>query len=60
VLDLLATPRAILIFPLTFVLMALTAGFTEEFFFRGVLQTRLARALRSRAAGVVAAAQLFG
>jgi membrane protease YdiL (CAAX protease family) len=29
------------LFPLTIVLMLLTAGFTEEFFFRGFIQTRL-------------------
>lgn len=60
VLELLSSPRALLILPLTFVMMAMTAGFTEEFFFRGVLQTRLTRGLRSRVAGVVAAALLFG
>ena len=36
------------------------AGLVEEYFFRAVLQTRLERALRSPAAGIIVAALLFG
>ncbi|MBS0375756.1 MAG: CPBP family intramembrane metalloprotease [Proteobacteria bacterium] len=38
----------------------LEAGLVEEFFFRAVLQTRLAAALRSPLAGALGAALLFG
>jgi membrane protease YdiL (CAAX protease family) len=48
------------LFPLTFLLMLLMAGVTEEFFFRGVLQTRLARLLRSNFRAVVLTSILFG
>ena len=41
-------------------LLLLTAGFTEEFFFRGVLQTRLARWWRADLWAVLATAALFG
>ena len=47
-------------FPLALVLLMMTAGFTEEFFFRGVLQTRLTTSLKSKVWGVVVAAVLFG
>ena len=46
--------------PLVFLLMLLTAGFTEEFFFRGFLQTRLEQLTRSRAWGLVLASLCFG
>ena len=48
------------LFPLTFLMMLGLAGFTEEFFFRGILQTRLSQSLRSNLWGVVATAVLFG
>jgi membrane protease YdiL (CAAX protease family) len=48
------------LFPLTFLLMFGLAGFTEEFFFRGVLQTRLARWLNSNWWAVLVTALLFG
>jgi membrane protease YdiL (CAAX protease family) len=56
--ELIVTGKALWLFPLTFVLMLLTAGFTEEFFFRGFLQTRVARLTGSRwwAVGIVALA----
>jgi membrane protease YdiL (CAAX protease family) len=46
--------------PLTFALLLLTAAFTEEFFFRGVLQTRLARWSGSHLAAVALTSVLFG
>jgi membrane protease YdiL (CAAX protease family) len=45
--------------PLAFILMAVTAGFTEEFFFRGFLQTRLEALARSRLAGLLLATGCF-
>ena len=46
--------------PLAFGLMLLTAGFTEEFFFRGVLQTSLARAFRRNWPAVIISGIFFG
>ncbi|MHB1390616.1 MAG: CPBP family intramembrane glutamic endopeptidase [Thermoleophilia bacterium] len=46
--------------PLAFIFMLLTAGFTEEYFFRGILQTRIVKALDSRLWGVAVVALLFG
>ena len=40
--------------------MSLEAGLVEEYFFRALLQTRLAAWLRSETAGIVAMALLFG
>jgi membrane protease YdiL (CAAX protease family) len=39
--ELIRTGRAVYLFPLAAVFGLLTAGFTEEFFFRGFLQTRI-------------------
>ncbi len=60
ILGLIRSGRALYLFPLSFLLMLLTAGFTEEFFFRGVLQTRLETLLRSRILAVIAASLAFG
>ncbi len=46
--------------PIVFLLMFLTAGFTEELFFRGFLQPRLERLTGSAAAGLVLASLCFG
>jgi membrane protease YdiL (CAAX protease family) len=46
--------------PLVVVLLFVTAGFTEEFFFRGVLQTRLAAWWGRELWAAIAAAVLFG
>ncbi len=45
--EIVSSGRVLYLFPVAFVLLLVTAGLTEEFFFRGVLQTRLARSLRS-------------
>ena len=58
--DVLLSARALYMLPIAFVFLLLTAAFTEEFFFRGVLQTRLTDWTRSRVAGVLITAVLFG
>lgn len=60
IFDLIASGRAFYLLPLLFGVMLLTAGFTEEFFFRGMLQTRLAVLLHSRVAGVLVTSVAFG
>lgn len=57
---LLISPRALYLLPLSFGLMLLLAGFTEEFFFRGVLQSRLAELFKSQVWAVIVASLLFG
>ncbi len=52
--------RATIAFLVSFVLALLTAGFGEEFFFRGILQPRLAACLGSEWRGLLVAAFLFG
>src|SRR5579862_3265912 len=47
-------------FPLTFVWLAVEAGVVEEFFFRVLLQTRLAAVLRSELAAIVLMSVIFG
>ncbi len=54
------TGRALYMLPLGFVLMMLLAGFTEEFFFRGFLQTRMETLFRSKWLAVLIVALLFG
>jgi len=46
--------------PIAFVFLLVTVGFTEEFFFRGVLQTRLALLLKSNIAAILLVSALFG
>ena len=58
--ELIVSGKAFILFPITLLLMFLTAGFTEEFFFRGVLQTRLAAWLGSKFWAVIIASILFG
>jgi membrane protease YdiL (CAAX protease family) len=57
--ELIRSGRALWLWPLSFVLMVATAAGTEEFFFRGILQTRLTAALRSRLLAIGATAILF-
>jgi CAAX protease family protein len=45
--------------PVSFIWLAVEAGFCEEFLFRAVLQTRLAAVLKTQAGAVVAGAVLF-
>jgi membrane protease YdiL (CAAX protease family) len=58
--DVVRSGRAVWALPLAFLAMLLTAGFTEEFFFRGFLQTRLTVLFGSRVVGLLASALLFG
>ena len=52
--------KVLLYLPMVIVLLLLTAGFTEEFFFRGILQTRLSNWWRSDLAALLVASVLFG
>jgi membrane protease YdiL (CAAX protease family) len=59
--DLFHTPlKAVLLLPVAFLLSLLTAAFTEEIFFRGILQPRLARVIRSEMRACLITAFLFG
>jgi len=58
--QLIRSGRAVWLFPLSLALMMVLAGFTEEFLFRGFLQTRLERLMRSRWVAVGVTASLFG
>jgi membrane protease YdiL (CAAX protease family) len=58
--DVVRSGRVLWALPVAFLAMLLTAGFTEEFFFRGFLQTRLTALSGSRLVGLVASALLFG
>ncbi|MEW6213421.1 MAG: CPBP family intramembrane glutamic endopeptidase [Acidobacteriota bacterium] len=60
ILQLIYSGKAAWLFPMVLILMLVTAGFTEEFFFRGVLQTRFEKLFRNRFLAVVAASILFG
>lgn len=57
---LITTGEVLYLFPLAFLLLMFTAGFTEEFFFRGVVQTRLGVALGSRLWALLLTSALFG
>jgi len=46
--------------PIAFVFLLVTVGFTEEFFFRGVMQTRLAALFKSNIAAILVVSVLFG
>ena len=46
-------------FPLVLLILFLTAGFTEEVFFRGVIQTRLERLFGSGVAAIVVTSVIF-
>jgi CAAX protease family protein len=55
-------PPSVLLYgiPLTFIWLALEAGIVEEFFFRVLLQTRLAAVLRSELGAIVLMSVIFG
>lgn len=52
--------KIIIALPIAFIFMLLTAGFTEEYFFRGILQTRIAKSINSRFWSVAVVSILFG
>lgn len=54
------TGKMVYILPASFLVMLLTAGFTEEVFFRGILQTHLAASLRSEWLAIALTSILFG
>jgi membrane protease YdiL (CAAX protease family) len=60
ILSNLRSGRFVYLFPMALVLMLLTAGFTEEFFFRGLLQTRLQQLFASKIVAVIVTSILFG
>jgi membrane protease YdiL (CAAX protease family) len=60
IMETLLTGRGLLLLPVAFLLMLVMAGFTEEFFFRGVLQTRLSACTRSNLVAVLSTSVLFG
>jgi membrane protease YdiL (CAAX protease family) len=60
ILNLFSSGKAFYLFPLSIALMLFTAGTTEEFFFRGVLQTRLQLLLRSDILAIAVTSVLFG
>lgn len=61
ILELLQNPLNLLIvFPISFLLALITAGFTEELFFRGMLQSRLAEVTGSEMRACILTAFLFG
>ena len=59
VIAVLSSAAALWIVPMALVLVLLTAAFTEEFFFRGILQRSLSDRFRSRALGIVGASLAF-
>jgi len=59
-LGLVTSGRALWLLPLALAFTLLTAGLTEEFFFRGFLQNRLEQITSSRLAAVVLASLAFG
>lgn len=60
ILDIILSGQVVYKFPLAFVLLLLTAGTTEETFFRGILLTRIEFLVRSRVAAVLVSSLLFG
>ena len=60
ILEVLVSRKVFVLFPLSLILMLLLAGFTEEFFFRGVLQTRLQNLFKSNVIAVIVTSMLFG
>jgi membrane protease YdiL (CAAX protease family) len=59
--EILQKPLNLLIrLPIAFTLALITAGFTEEVLFRGIIQSRLARVTGSELRGCILAAFLFG
>lgn len=58
--EIIRSGQVLYLLPLVFLFLMLTAGFTEEFFFRGFLQTRLELLLQSKWLALLAASLCFG
>ena len=56
----LGSSKVFIVLPMTFVLMLFTAGFTEEFLFRGVLQNAIGRLVKSNILTVLMSSLVFG
>lgn len=59
VVSVLSNASAVWIVPVSFVLMLITVAFTEEFFFRGILQRSLSARYRSNALGIAVTSVAF-
>ena len=60
ILDVIRSGNAIYLLPISFAFLLFTAGFTEEFMFRGFIQTRLAKVVKYRWTAILITAFLFG
>jgi len=60
IIQVITSGRVLYLMPLAFILMVLTAAFTEEFFFRGVLQSRLHALINSKIVVLLISAFIFG
>jgi membrane protease YdiL (CAAX protease family) len=60
ILEVLISRKVFILFPVSLILMLFLAGVTEEFFFRGVLQTRLQHLFKSNVVAVLVTSLLFG
>ena len=59
-IEVFSSGKFVILMPLAFGMMLITAGFTEEFFFRGILQTRIQALLKSNVLAIVITAICFG
>jgi membrane protease YdiL (CAAX protease family) len=59
-IEMIKSGEALWAYPLATLLMLATAGFTEEFFFRGLVLTRIRRWTRSALVAIVLSALCFG
>lgn len=59
IVGLIRSGEALYLFPLAILLMAVTAGFTEEFFFRGIVQTRIETFAKSKLLSIVLTSFIF-
>lgn len=59
ILSVIQSGRALWLYPVALVMMMVTAGFTEEFFFRGYVQTRLEVLTGSAMSAILIAALIF-
>lgn len=60
IVGLIRSGEAAYLFPLAILLMAVTAGFTEEFFFRGIVQTRIESFSHSKLISIALTSLIFG